>query len=243
MADETDDDYGRTFEPISTTTVAGLGKGMWNRAKTQGTGIARQIAQNYQDLSDFGRSLAPRGFLGPTEDTGHSPIDPPSEPQMKASPFAENSSDTGVRVGAHLLDPANFITGGTGALGAKAIKQVATSRALRAAAEQEALATQIAAARAADPYSFLLRGGPSAQRGFMTPKSAGAIGAGGAGLYGLSRVLRGPEQPDDPAARTTGNAFRQQQETMDAVREELKRQEERNKPQGNPQSGMQGVRG
>jgi hypothetical protein len=222
VADESDD--GRTFEPISTTTLGSLGKGMLRRASTQGEGIARQIAQNYQGLANFGRSLAPRGTFGPPEGgTGRSPIDPPSEPQMQESPFAQASSDQGVRLGAHLLDPANFITGGTGALGAKAIKQVATSRALRAAAEREALATQTAAREAADPYAFLLRGGPSAQRGFMSPKLAGGMAAGGLGAWGLSRALR-DDTPEDPAARTTANAFRQQQEAMDAAREELKRQ-------------------
>lgn len=236
MADEADD---TGFEPISSLTLAGLGKGMMNRARTQGEGIARQIAQNYQDLGDFGRSLVPRGVLGPVKGPGHSPLDPPSEPEMKESPFAANSSDQGVRVGAHLLDPANFVGLGGGALGVKALKQAATSRALRAAAEREALATQTAQRVAADPYAFLLRGGPSSQRGFMSPKLAGGLSVGGLGMYGASRLFS-DDKPDDPAARTTGNAFQQQQEQMDAVREELRRQEQRNKPQG---GGMQGTRG
>jgi len=136
-----DDEDVRANDPISSLTLTGLGKGMWNRARTQGEGVARQIAQNYQDLGTFARDAVSPIF--PREPSGYAPWEPrPAE--MKEAPFAQPSSDPGVRFAAHALDPANFVGLGGGGLALKAVKQAATSRALRAAAEREALAKRSA---------------------------------------------------------------------------------------------------
>ena len=220
MADEYDDEAPRTFEPISNLTLGGLGRGMLNRARTQGEGIARQVAQNYQDLARVGRDAVTPIF--PRASTGQAPWERGPE-QMTESPFSGNSRDTGVRVGAQVFDPANLIPGGgalgAGAkLGARGVAQAAASRALREAAP---IAAPVAERE-------LPRLAWNKQAGFITPKYAGALAGGGLGLYGLSRALRGEKKTeDDPAARTTANAFRQRQDAMDAVDEELARQQGR----------------
>jgi hypothetical protein len=214
MADEYDD--ARGFEPISTLTPAGLGRGMLNRARTQGTGIARQIAQNYQDLGDLGTSLARRVFPAAPQPGGYSPADPAPIAQMTQAPFAQRSSDPGVRVGAVLADPGTYVGGGgaIGArLGARGLAQAAAARALREGApiaEQE-----------------LPRLAWNSQAGFMTPKAGLALaGTAGSGAL-LAKALRKktPEQPATGAGRTTADAFQQRQADMDAATEELKRQQ------------------